>query len=146
MWECSSSATIGMEFENLPMINRLPWVLIIARQEQLRDSLQVLLTSLSGVGSVEVVGGLSSNLVEKDAAPAALVLLALDLSYSDSETLLPLQQIKSTWPGVKTVVLVEDERQYEFVQTIEVDVILFKGTRAALMLKHIEQLLPGADP
>lgn len=128
------------------MTNQLPSVLIISKQEQLRGSLRVLLTSLPRIGSVEMASDVSSNLVEKEDAPPALVLLALDSSYTDAETLLTLHQIKSTWPDTRTVVLVEDKRQYRVVQTVGADVILFKGILASQMLKQIEELLPRADP
>jgi DNA-binding NarL/FixJ family response regulator len=128
------------------MTNQLPSVLIITKQEQLRGSLRVLLTSLPRIGSVEMASDVSSNLVEKEDAPPALVLLALDSSYADAETLLTLHQIKSTWPDTRTVVLVEDKGQYRTVQTAGADVILFKGILASQMLKQIEELLPRADP
>jgi DNA-binding NarL/FixJ family response regulator len=127
------------------MKNHLPCVLIITRQDQLRESLRVLLTSLSRIGSVEVASDVSSNLVEKEDAPPALVLLALDSSYAYSETLLTLHQIKSTWPGARTAVLVEDERQYRVIQKAGADVILFAGIIAAQLLKQIDELLPRGD-
>ena len=146
MWEWLRPATIETHFENLPMTNHLPSVLIIARQAQLRDSLRVFLTSLSRIGSAEVASDVSSNLVEKEDAPPTLVLLALDSSYTDAETLLALHQIKSTWPGARTAVLVEDEKQYQAVQTAGVDSVLFTGLLAAELLKKIEELLRRADP
>jgi DNA-binding NarL/FixJ family response regulator len=121
-------------------------VRIISRQEKLRDSLRVLLTSLPRIGSVEVAIEVSSSLVEKESASPALVLLALDSSDADSKTLLTLQQIKSTWPGARTAVLVEGERQYRLVQTAGVDIIFFEGIIAAQLLKQIDELLPEADP
>jgi DNA-binding NarL/FixJ family response regulator len=127
------------------MTNQLPSVLIINKQEQLRGSLRVLLTSLSRIGSVKVASDVSSKLVEVGDTPPALVLLALDSSYADAETLVTFHQIKSTWPGARTVVLVEDERQYQAVQTAGADSVLFNGLRAAELLKKIEWLLQRAD-
>jgi hypothetical protein len=72
----------------------------------------VLLTSLSRIGSVEVASDVSANPVKEAEASPALVLLALDSSYVDSEIVLILHQIKSTWPGARTAVLVENESQY----------------------------------
>jgi hypothetical protein len=94
---------------------------------------------------VKVASDHSSNLVEKENASPALVLLALDWSYADSEILLTLHQIKSTWPGARTAVLVEDEKQYQVVQTAGADVILFEGIIAAQLLKQIDELLSRAD-
>lgn len=96
---------------------------------------------------MEVASEISASLVEKEAAPPALVVIALDSADADSETLLILHQIKSTWPGTRTAVLVEDERQYQLVQTAGVDVIFFEGIIAAQLLTQIEELLSEeADP
>jgi DNA-binding NarL/FixJ family response regulator len=146
MWERLSPDTIETYIESLPMINHLPSVRIISRQEQLRDSLRILLTSLSRIGSVEAVSDVSSSLVEKEDAPPDLVLLALDSSDADSETLLTLRQIMSAWPSARTAVLVKDERQYRVVQTAGADVILYEGIIAAQLLKQVDELLPRADP
>lgn len=127
------------------MKNQLPSVLIISRQEQLRDSLRILLTSLPGIGFVVVESEVSTCLIGKEAVPPALVLLALNSSNVETETLDSLRQIKSTWPDARTAVLVEDERQYRFVQGVGVDRILFHGIIAAQLLKQIDDLLPSGD-
>jgi DNA-binding NarL/FixJ family response regulator len=120
--------------------------LIIARQEQLRNSLQVLLASLSRIGPVELANAVPTNLDGKEHAGLALVLLALDSSYTDVEILQTLRQLKSTWPAARTAVLVEDERQYQAVQAAGANLVVFKGIFAAEILKKIELLLPSVDP
>ena len=94
---------------------------------------------------MEVASEVSASLVEKEAGSPALVLLALDSTDADSETLLTLHQIRSSWPGARTAVLVEDERQYHLVQTAGVDIIFFEGIVAAQLLKQIDELLSEAD-
>ncbi len=120
--------------------------LIIARQEQLRNSLQVLLASLPRIGSVELARIVPSSLDGREHAGPALVLLALDSSYTDAEILRTLRQLMSTWPAARTAVLVEDERQYQAVQTAGANLVVFKGIFAADMLKKIELLLSSEDP
>jgi hypothetical protein len=141
MGERLSRAMIEPYFESVPMMNHPVSALIITRQARLGDSLRVLVTSLPGIGSVEVASDVSSKLVEKEDTPPALVLLALNSSYTDAETLLSLQQIKSTWPGARTAVLVKDERQYRVVETAGADVILYEGIIAAQLLNQIGELL-----
>jgi DNA-binding NarL/FixJ family response regulator len=128
------------------MANHIAKALIITRQEPLRESLRVLLASISKIGSVETASEVLPGLVEELDAPPALVLLALDSSYDVSETLHTLHQIKLHWPGAKTTVLVDNDSQYWTVQTAGADVILFEGIIAAQMLKRIDELLSRANP
>jgi DNA-binding NarL/FixJ family response regulator len=127
-------------------MDQLLSALIIARQEQLRNSLQVLLASLPRIGPVELANAVPSNLDGRERARPALVLLALDPSYTDAEILYTLRRLKATWPSARTAVLVEDERQYQAVQTTGVNLVVFKGIFAAEILKKIELLLPSEDP
>ncbi len=107
----------------------------------MRDSLRILLTSVVGAGSVQAASDLSTLIRSAD-APPALVLCAIESSNADSETLQTLQQIRSNWPGARTAVLVENEKQVRVLETAGVDTILFEGTNAAQLLKQIDELLP----
>jgi hypothetical protein len=93
---------------------------------------------------VESTSEVASDLIEEAKAQPALVLLALDSSYTDLETLHTLYEIQSAWPGARTAVLVADEKQYRVVQSVGVDLILFEGIIAAQLLKQIDALLPRA--
>lgn len=126
------------------MTNRLPSMLIISRQEHLRDSLRILLSSLSKIGSVEGASDVSSNLAEEVSTTPALILLALDSSYADSEIHLTLRQIKFTWPSARIIVLAADESQHRVVQTAGADLILLEGISASHMLRQIDGLVQAS--
>lgn len=139
------SAAHRLRFERMPMKNQYS-VCIISKREQLRDSLRVLLSSLSTVGSVEVERDFSSSLAEREDAPPALVLFTLDSSDHDSEILPTLRQIRSAWPMTRIAILVRNESQAWEVPPAEVDIIFHEGITAAQILKQIDELLLRLDP
>ena len=120
-----------------------PSILVIAQPGHLRDSLQVLLASLSGGRPVVVAGGV---LVEKPGTMNShpdLVLVVLEPGSPGAEDSEVAAKIKTHWPQTRLVVLVDTERQRQSMIAAGADRVLFKGFLAAQLLVEIEGLLNG---
>jgi DNA-binding NarL/FixJ family response regulator len=69
-----------------------------------------------------------------------LVLLEVDLPGDGVQE--ALGQIKNEWSDTRTIVLVDSCAQQRDVQKAGADVVLYKGFRAASLIRIVEDLLP----
>ncbi len=69
----------------------------------------------------------------------ALVLLDSDLS--DQELVSALRKLKGKWPGMKSIVLVDDDRDHGAAKAAGADVILTQGVLASRFYATVEALL-----
>lgn len=120
-----------------------PSILIIAQPGHLRDSLQVLLTSLSGGLPILLANGWLVETLHVMKSQPVLVLVALEPASPKTEISAVVTQIKTRWPQTRLVALVDTEQQRQAVNSAGADRVWFKGTLAAQMLAEIERLLNG---
>jgi DNA-binding NarL/FixJ family response regulator len=118
-----------------------PLILLIAHPGSLRDSLRVLLTTISGSQPViRANDGSEENLSAINGYPD-LVLVVLEPDIAGTEENTDVTQIKIRWPQTRLVVLVDSEEQRQAITSTGVDRVWFTGTLAAQMLVEIEALL-----
>lgn len=124
-------------------MTQTPSILIIAQPGHLRDSLQVLLTALSGDRQVVVANSWQLETPGVGNSHPDLVLVVLEPNSHGFEEEVDVAQIKTRWPKTQLIVLVDTEQQREAVASAGADRVWFKGTFAARMLDEIEALLNG---
>lgn len=113
--------------------------LIVARSAQFRESLAVLVRSISHIGRIEQADDLSSALAgHPELSPD---LLLCDYESVQGEPVGTLHRVKARCPQSRCVVLVEDEDARTSAQAAGADVVLTKGVLAARLLEAIEGLL-----
>jgi DNA-binding NarL/FixJ family response regulator len=121
-------------------MTQTPSILLVAQPGHLRDSLQVLLTALSGGRQVVLANGWGETASAVNSQPD-LALVVLEPGSQGSEEGADVAQIKSTWPQTRVVVLVDTEKQRQAIAFAGADRVWFKGALAAQMLVEIEALL-----
>ena len=117
--------------------------LVITQQGTLQNGLLALLTSIPQISAVLVAEDASSGLrMLKDHRPT-LVLLDMDLPEADGQTI--LKQIESQGPGIRCIALTDSVQQKQAAETLEADIVLFKGFQAAKLIAVTEELLSQQD-
>ncbi len=114
-------------------------VLVIGRPSRFRDSLHLLLASMSLIEKIHLTDDIESTL-KMDAAPT-VVIVDVDVEVGDLCLPTAVNQIKTAWPQARLVVLVEDELEFQAAQAAGGDVLLRKGFPAAKFIEAVETLL-----
>ncbi len=109
-------------------------VMVIGRPSRFRDSISLLLTSISQITEIHLACDIASAV--KHQAPAAVVLDAEGLGLTVS-----INQIKIAWPLAGIIVLVEDEQEFQAAAAIGGVVPLRKGFPAAKFIDAVESRL-----
>ena len=108
------------------MNNTKPLILIVAPPGDLQIGLQALLTTRLEVDVLE-----RHN--------PAMVILDQDLPFNTAPMI--IQRIKSSWPDVRCVVLVNDDQGCQEVLDKGADHIVIKGLPGGKLVTEIEELL-----
>lgn len=117
-----------------------PTILLVSQPGHLRDSLQVLLKSLSGGPRVVLESGWSPKLEAVKSHPV-LALVVMEPDGLEDVVSTSVAQFKTHWPQTRLVVLVDSEKQHQASTSAGADRVWFKGTLAAQILIEIEALL-----
>ena len=120
------------------MNNSKPLILIVAPPGDLQIGLQALLTARLEV-DVLVTGEESSAMKVINRYNPALVILDHDLPRNTAPLI--IQQIKSSWPDICCVVLVNDDGGRQEVLGQGADHIVIKGLPGAKLVTEIEEFL-----
>jgi DNA-binding NarL/FixJ family response regulator len=120
------------------MNNTKPLILIIAPPGNLQIGLQALLTTRLEV-DVLVTGEESSAMKVIERHNPAMVILDQDLPGNAAPMI--VQRIKSSWPDICCVVLVNDDGGRQEVLDQEADHIVIKGLPGAKLVTEIEEFL-----
>jgi DNA-binding NarL/FixJ family response regulator len=126
-------------------MKQTPLILLVAQPGHLRDSLQVLLTALSGGRPVVLADSWLGETARTVNGHPDLVLLVLEPDSQNSEGMADIAQIKSIWHQTRVVALVDTEQQRQAVASTRADRVWLKGRLAAQMLVEIEELLNGSE-
>ena len=120
-------------------MNKKGSALIIAKPNQLRASLQVLLMTVPQIERVDLVDSGSAALALS--AEYLPMLVLLDLSSFDYQTAVTLKQLRTKWPHSQYIVLADNEQEEQLAISAKADVVLIKGAPAAKLLATIETVL-----
>ena len=115
-----------------------PVILIVAPPGDLQIGLQALLTTRLEV-DVLVTGEGSSALKAIERHNPALVILDHDLPRNTAPTI--IQRIKSSWPDILCIVLVNDDEGRQKVLGTGADLVVIKGLPGVKLVAEIEKLL-----
>jgi DNA-binding NarL/FixJ family response regulator len=122
-------------------VERRATVLVAARPDRMRDSLELLLRTIPGM---EIVG-------QTDNGPSALRIVAeerpslavVDTNLSDGSALTLLRPIKAREPRTRRLVLVDNGQKQKDAATAGAGAVLRKGFPAEELFDAVERLLPG---
>ena len=115
-----------------------PVILIVAPPGDLQIGRQALLTTRLEV-DVLVTGEGSSALKAIERHNPALVILDHDLPRNTAPTI--IQRIKSSWPDILCIVLVNDDEGRQKVLGTGADLVVIKGLPGVKLVAEIEKLL-----
>ncbi len=111
--------------------------LVIARPSRFRDSLHLLLASMSLIENIHLADDIESAL--KVTAVPTIVIVDAELDGACLPT--AINKIKAAWPQARLITLVEDELEFQAAQSAGADVRLRKGFPAAKFIEAVEKLL-----
>lgn len=120
------------------MNNSKPLILIIAPPGDLQISLQALLTTRLEVDVLVTAEESSAMKVIKRHNPAVVV-LDQDLPYNTASMI--TQQIKSSWPDIRCVVLVNNDQGCQEMLDKGADLSVIKGLPGGKLVSEIEKIL-----
>jgi DNA-binding NarL/FixJ family response regulator len=112
---------------------------IVAKPGSLRDSLHALLTTLPQIEVVAEANGLSTLFQIGSKVKPDLVLIEADLIRTCLQK--DLRTLQQAFPQAQCIVLVESDEQRYLAESTSVGAVIFKGFRAAKLMKLIEELL-----
>lgn len=111
-------------------------VMIIARQDTLRGGLVGLIEAIPGVGVIDQVQ--SGEEAMQQAELTTPNLLILDMYEGSLDVFTTLKEL---YPGMKSLLLVDDMRQQTRAQVAGADVALIKGYPAQELVETVQALL-----
>lgn len=114
--------------------------LIVVRPGPLRNSLLALMNTMPQIEIVAESRDVSSLLRMGTQLQPDLVLLETELPGDGVQE--ALRQIRDEWSATHTIVLVDNAIQRLNAQKAGADVVLYKGFRAASLVRIISSLLP----
>lgn len=120
------------------MNNSKPLIFIVAPPGDLQIGLQALLTTRLDV-DVLVTGEGSSALKVIERHNPAMIILDQDLQRNKVPVI--VKRIKSSWPKIRCIVLVNDHEGRKKVLDSGADLILIKGLPGGKLVAEIERLL-----
>ena len=112
-------------------------VLVIGRPSHFRNSIHLLLASISKIEKTN----LADDVESASKVTGVPVVVILDTDEGNSRLSETISKIKTTWPLAGLIILVEEELDYQVAQTAGADVLLRKGFPAARFIDAVETLL-----
>jgi len=123
------------------MNNSKPLILIVAPPGDLQIGLQALLAARLKA-DVLVTGEESSAMKVVERHIPAMVILDHDLPRNTAPMI--IKRIKSSWPNIRCIVLVNDDKGRQKVLCTGADLIVIKGLPGGKLVTEIEKFLrPG---
>jgi len=112
-------------------------VLVIGRPSRFRDSIHMLLASMSLIKKTHLADDMVAALKMK----VTLAVVVVDAEVGSPHLPTAVNKIKTAWPEARLVILVEDELEFQVAQATGADVLLRKGFPAAKFIEAVEGLL-----
>jgi len=113
--------------------------IVIAQSDRFRDSIQILLSSISQIDEIYSVGSITEALGLAAKLTPSIVILDSQALSLDLPTALKL--IGETWQGTNQIVLVEDKDEFQQAMDLHTDLVLLKGFNASKFIDSIEEIL-----
>ena len=124
------------------MNNSTPLILIVAPPGDLQIGLQALLTARLEV-DVLVTGEESSAMKVVERHIPAMVILDHDLPGNTAPMI--VKRIKSSWPNIRCIVLVNDDKERQKVLCTGADLIVIKGLPGGKLVTEIKKFLRSEE-
>ena len=121
------------------MTETLNIAFIVAKPGSLRSSLHALLSTLPQIEVVAEANGLSTLCRIGSRIKPDLVLIEADLIRTGLQK--EMRSLRNACPQAHCIVLVENEEQQHAAESSGANVVIFKGFRAAQLMKEIEALM-----
>lgn len=115
-----------------------PLILIVSPPRDLQIGLQALLTSHLDVDVVVVGKGASAMKVIEKYIP---VLVIMDQDIQGNEAAALVQDIKTIWPKILCIMLINDEKNRKNYIDLYADLIVVKGLPGPKLISEIKMLL-----
>lgn len=113
--------------------------LIMAKPSELREALQAILSVIPQIKQICETDNCASTLTMAAQLHPALVVLDFDLPLKQISIV--LAQIKATCSQAQSVVLVDNEQEYQMAKAAGADLVLIKGIQAAKLLAILSERL-----
>jgi len=111
-------------------------VMLIAKPSRFRDSVRLLLASMSPIEMIYVADGMDSALEMKEAP-----LVVVDAAVREGGLSAAIEEIRTAWPQAGLIILVEDEQEFQAAQATGAGLLLRKGFASARFIEAVETLL-----
>ncbi len=113
--------------------------IVIAQPDRFRESIQVLLSSISQIDEVLSVGSITEALNLAVKPTPSIVILDHQVASIDLHSTLKL--LRDTWQGASRIILVEDKDEFQQAMGLHTDLVLLKGFNASKFIDSVEKLL-----
>ncbi len=115
-------------------------ILIVARKDVLRDSLQTLLNAIFPNGSIDLADNESDIIEYILEKPFDLVIFYLYLPFDEQISF--VRNVKRIWPFLPVVLVTEDQAQSRAALEVGVDQTILRGFAFDELTKVIKKLFP----
>ncbi len=113
--------------------------IVIAQPDRFRESIQILLSSISQIDEVLSVGSISDALNLAANHTPSIVILDHQVASIDLHSTLKL--LHDAWQGASRIVLVEDKDEFHQAMDHCSDLVLLKGFNASKFIDAVEEIL-----
>jgi DNA-binding NarL/FixJ family response regulator len=114
-------------------------ILLVSHTPSLRESLYILLRTLSCLTVIHQAGDVPGALTQDFNPAPTMILLDANLPLDDLQA--GLHQLKTRWPQARCLALADDEAQRQAAEAAGADLALLLGVHPARLLERIEALL-----
>ena len=125
------------------MMNTPMLALIVARPGRIRDGWRALLRASSQLDVVDQADDRQSAL--RKIAELRPVLLLVDADLPGDEARTVLRQIKSRWPHIRCIFVINHGEQRQLGNENGADAVLSRGFSTSALADTIEELLPPTE-
>jgi DNA-binding NarL/FixJ family response regulator len=113
--------------------------IVIAQPVRFRESIQVLLSSISQIDEVLSFGNITDALRLAANLTPSIVILDHQVASIDLHSTLKL--LRDAWQGASRIVLVEDKDEFHQAMDHRTDLVLLKGFNASKFIDAVEEML-----
>jgi DNA-binding NarL/FixJ family response regulator len=113
--------------------------IVIAQPVRFRESIQVLLSSISQIDEVLSFGNITDALRLAANLTPSIVILDHQVASIDLHSTLKL--LCDAWQGASRIVLVEDKDEFHQAMDHRTDLVLLKGFNASKFIDAVEEML-----
>ena len=113
--------------------------IVIAQPDRFRESIQVLLTSISQIDEVLPFESVTDALSLAVNFTPSLAILDHQVASIDLHSTLRL--LRDAWQEASRIILVEDKEEFQLALELHTDLVLVKGFNASKFIDSVEEIL-----